>query len=63
MHDPEFKHYNIMEEKKNLYSYILDDVTSGGVNIKEDMYKKYGLEPIEYGPFDVVETEEEGEGD
>lgn len=42
MHDPEFKHYNLMEEKKDFYAYMLEDVTTGGVNNKENMYKKFG---------------------
>ena len=58
MHDPDFKHYNLMESKKDFYAYVLEDVTTGGVNVKEEMYKKYGLEPLDYGPFDEPKEEE-----
>ena len=48
-----------MEEKKDLYKYIMEDVTTGGVNVKADLYKKHGLEPLDYGPFDTPEEEKQ----
>ena len=36
MHDPSFKHFHVMDERKELYDYVMDDLCSGGaMSIKE----------------------------
>ena len=41
MHDPNFKHFHVMEERKELYDYVMDDLTSGGAMSIKELREKY----------------------
>ena len=41
MHDPNFKHFPVMEERKELYDYVMDDLTSGGAMSIKELREKY----------------------